>query len=93
MAGSHAQDLSSRLRIRLIRNLSAEELPLGTALQDAAIRKAKLLSSPMLRFTIKDVLWLTVVSAVLVAWWTDRSRLAERLRPWAEWERLMNEIS
>ena len=47
----------------------------------------------MFRFTIHDVLWLTVVSAVLVAWWTDRSRLAERLRPWAEWERLMNEIS
>jgi hypothetical protein len=28
------------------------------------------------RFTIRDVLWLTVVVAVLVAWWVDRSRLS-----------------
>ena len=25
----------------------------------------------MFRFTIRDVLWLTVVVAVLVAWWID----------------------
>jgi hypothetical protein len=25
----------------------------------------------MFRFTIRDVLWLTVVVAVLTAWWTD----------------------
>jgi len=27
----------------------------------------------MFRFTIRDVLWLTVVVAVLAAWWADRS--------------------
>jgi len=30
----------------------------------------------MFRFTIRDVLWLTVLAAVLVAWWIDRSQLA-----------------
>jgi len=29
----------------------------------------------MFRFTIRDVLWLTVLAAVLVAWWIDRTRL------------------
>jgi len=32
---------------------------------------------PMFRFTIRDVLWLTVLAAVLVTWWIDRSRLAK----------------
>jgi hypothetical protein len=26
----------------------------------------------MFRFTIRDVLWLTVLAAVLVTWWIDR---------------------
>ena len=26
----------------------------------------------MFRFTIRDVLWLTALAAVLVAWWVDR---------------------
>jgi hypothetical protein len=29
----------------------------------------------MFRFTIRDVLWLTVVVAVLCGWWLDRSKL------------------
>ncbi len=29
----------------------------------------------MFRVTIRDVLWLTVVAAMGVAWWIDRSRL------------------
>jgi hypothetical protein len=29
----------------------------------------------MFRFTIRDVLWLTVVVALSVAWFIDRSRL------------------
>jgi len=29
----------------------------------------------MFRFTIRDVLWLTALLAVAVAWWIDRSRL------------------
>ena len=32
----------------------------------------------MFRFTIRDVLWLTVLAAVLVAWWVDRERVAKR---------------
>ena len=29
---------------------------------------------PMLRFAIRGVLWLTVVVAMGVGWWTDRDR-------------------
>ena len=32
----------------------------------------------MLRFTIRDVLWLTVLVASLVAWRLDRDRLSQR---------------
>jgi len=32
-----------------------------------------------MRFTIRDLLWLTVVVALGVAWWVDRSRLAARI--------------
>jgi hypothetical protein len=32
-----------------------------------------------LRFTIRDLLWLTVVAAVLVCWWLDRSRLKQQI--------------
>jgi hypothetical protein len=28
-----------------------------------------------LRFTIRDLLWLTVVVALAIAWWADRSRI------------------
>ena len=31
----------------------------------------------MLRFTIRDVLWLTLVVGLAVSWWVDRGRLAE----------------
>jgi hypothetical protein len=31
----------------------------------------------MFRFTIRDVLWLMVVVGCCIAWWVDRSRLAE----------------
>jgi hypothetical protein len=32
-----------------------------------------------LRFTIRDLLWLTVVIALVVAWWlSDRRRITER---------------
>jgi hypothetical protein len=31
----------------------------------------------MFRFTIRDVLWLTVVAAIGAAWWADRASLAE----------------
>jgi hypothetical protein len=45
----------------------------------------------MFRFTIRDLLWLTLVVAVGLsmglAWWSDRSRLASEiafLRDWME---------
>ncbi len=42
----------------------------------------------MLRFTIRDLLWLTVVVALGVAWWVDRGRMAARFsdrdRAWRE---------
>ena len=38
----------------------------------------------MLRFTIRDLLWLTLVVGLIVAWWVDRRELlgdyAERAR-------------
>jgi hypothetical protein len=30
-----------------------------------------------LRFSIRDLLWLTALGAVLVAWWVDHQRQAE----------------
>jgi len=30
-----------------------------------------------MRFTIRDVLWLTALAAVLVAWWLDRAQLSK----------------
>ncbi|HZL87170.1 MAG TPA: hypothetical protein VFB96_02235 [Pirellulaceae bacterium] len=36
-----------------------------------------------MRFSIRDLLWLTLLAAFAVAWWIDRSQLAaevERLR-------------
>jgi hypothetical protein len=32
-----------------------------------------------LRFSIRDLLWLTLVCAVLVAWWIDRSDLSSQI--------------
>jgi len=34
----------------------------------------------MLRFTIRDVLWLTLVVGLAVGWWVDRGRQAEHIR-------------
>jgi hypothetical protein len=34
----------------------------------------------MFRFSIRDVLWLTVMVALVMAWWVDRSRLASRAK-------------
>jgi hypothetical protein len=31
------------------------------------------------RVTIRDLLWLTALAAVLVAWWLDRSRLKHQI--------------
>jgi len=33
----------------------------------------------VLRFTIRDVLWVTMVVALAVGWWLDRARLSARV--------------
>src|SRR5437867_2342016 len=33
-------------------------------------------ATPMFRFTIRDVLWLTAFIAVLLTWWADHARIA-----------------
>jgi hypothetical protein len=33
-----------------------------------------------MRFSIRDLLWLTVVAVVGVSWWLDRQRLATQIR-------------
>jgi hypothetical protein len=46
----------------------------------------------MFRFTIRDVLWLTVVVALGVAWWfkeVDTTRRINRVKDEAAWNRLL----
>jgi hypothetical protein len=33
-----------------------------------------------LRFSIRDLLWLTLVAALVVGWWIDRARLNTKLQ-------------
>lgn len=33
----------------------------------------------MFRFAIRDLLWLTLLAAIVVAWWVDRNRLARQI--------------
>ena len=35
---------------------------------------------PMLRFTIRDILWLTVVAALAAAWFVDRQQQERKLQ-------------
>jgi hypothetical protein len=44
----------------------------------------------MFRFTIRDVLWLTALAAVLVGWWLDRRQLSVNV---ADYQRLKAEES
>jgi hypothetical protein len=37
------------------------------------------MSRTMLRFTIRDLLWLTLLASVVVAWWLDHRTLLKRL--------------
>ena len=40
-----------------------------------------------MKFTIRDVLWLTITVAFAVAWWRERDKLEQRLRtPREVWE-------
>ena len=45
----------------------------------------------MFRFTIRELLLLTVIVAVSATWWIDRSRLAARLEPFHEFEQIYTE--
>jgi hypothetical protein len=51
----------------------------------------------MFRFTIRDVLWLTVVVALAVGWWLDRARTHATLTTYQaeiqEWEAAANRLS
>jgi hypothetical protein len=43
-----------------------------------------------LRFSIRDLLWLTALCAVVVAWWIEHSRLTAeverlKLKPFISW--------
>jgi len=41
--------------------------------------------TPMpLRFTIRDLLWLTLVVALAVGWWVDRSNLTRQSNGWRD---------
>jgi hypothetical protein len=35
-----------------------------------------------LRFSVRDLLWLTALVAVLVAWWIDRNNLIAKYDVW-----------
>ena len=37
-----------------------------------------------MRFTIRDLLWLTLLAAVAVAWWVDRERLVDEIADLSE---------
>ena len=46
-----------------------------------------------MRFTIRDLLWLTVVVALGVGWWVDRGRLAHAHRQQsAAWRERWNDL-
>jgi hypothetical protein len=49
----------------------------------------------MFRFTIRELVLLTLVVALAVAWWLDRSQLAPDAQNWRErnqmWERAADE--
>jgi hypothetical protein len=47
----------------------------------------------MFRFSIRDVLWLTVVVGLGVGWWVDRSALAPKAAKAAELERTANVLA
>jgi hypothetical protein len=38
-----------------------------------------------MRFSIRDLLWLTVVVALGIAWWVDRTRLVETIEGQSQW--------
>jgi hypothetical protein len=42
----------------------------------------------MFRFTIRDVLWVTVVVGLGAAWWLDHSRTAKWLGEQKDWREL-----
>jgi hypothetical protein len=41
---------------------------------------AELHSRLAMKFSIRDLLWATLLTAVVAAWWLDHARLAETIR-------------
>ena len=41
---------------------------------------------PRLRFSIRDLLWLTLVVGMAVGWWADQSRWTGQRKAWQEWQ-------
>lgn len=39
----------------------------------------------MFRFTIRELLLLTVIVALMAAWWIERRKCAARVRVWEAW--------
>ena len=46
-----------------------------------------------MKFSIRDLLLVTVIVAVCVAWWVDRSKLAARLKPFLWLEELEEKMA
>ena len=46
----------------------------------------------MVRFTIRDVLLVTVIVALAVGWWVDRSRVHARLTKELEWRAALQPV-
>jgi hypothetical protein len=44
------------------------------------VRRIQAINPMRFRITIRDLLWLTVVAALVVGWWEDRSRLDSGMR-------------
>jgi len=47
----------------------------------------------MLRFTLRDLFWFTLVVAMGVGWWVDRGRLTEAERRAELWELKANRLA
>jgi hypothetical protein len=47
----------------------------------------------LMRFSLRDLFWFTVVVAMGVAWWMDRSKLEARLKPFSWLEEMITHES
>jgi hypothetical protein len=59
--------------VAIVKRLLFADAPLRR--KDPGIRRKRPAIGSLHRFTIRDVLWLTVVVALSVAWWVDNKRI------------------